>query len=469
VRGKKNKRPVSLVKESSLQKKEVLMMMSLKLIKMNLKLVFVLLILLIGWVFVFSASAQQPTITVWTWKGIESPDVVMPILQDFEEKYNCKIVHEGYSFPDMISKSLMAAEAGALPDVIEMCADIIMSALVEKGALENLDPYIEKAGGQSFLDRFSEATIMTYKGSHYCLSEGPYNIIFLYNTTMFRERFNPPKNWEELESICKALTDKENGVYGIAIPGNDTETLLTLSSYIAQNGGRVGLTKELGQVPNREVKIEDIGINKSEAVEALEFALHLAKEYGIPFVGTSVKMARESFIRGEAAIIFDGTHPIDYMGGYDPDFRIGSDRMPIGPIGKPVAVISPGDTTLAISSTAKNKDLCFQFLDYMTSDEVATKWSLGMHCPSSNKSASEALASTDIRTMPAIEQLNATEPEWYVISLYSSLPPQTEAALDIFTTEIQRAALEEKTVQEAMDYVASGWKNLWDEWQNTYK
>jgi ABC-type glycerol-3-phosphate transport system substrate-binding protein len=49
------------------------------------------------------------------------------------------------------------------------------------------------------------------------------------------------------------------------------------------------------------------------------------------------------------------------------------------------------------------------------------------------------------------------------------LPPQTGAALDIFIAEIQKAALGEKTVQKAMDTVVKGWKDLWDEWQNTYK
>jgi ABC-type glycerol-3-phosphate transport system substrate-binding protein len=445
-------------------------MMNLKSIKMSLKLVFVLLILLIGCFFILNASAQQPTIRIWTWKGIEDPEKLMPILQDFEKKYNCKIMHEGYSYPDMLSKPLIAAEANALPDVLEIAADSIMPILVEKGALENLDPYIEKAGGKEFLDRFSESVIMTYKGHHYCVSEFPYNLEFLYNTNMFKEKFNPPKNWGELESICKALTDKEKGVYGITIPGNDPETLIYLSYFIVQNGGRIGLAKELGQVPDREVKIEDIGINKPEAIEALEFALHLAKEYGTPFVGTDYKMARESFIRGEAAIIFDGPHTIAFMGSnYDPSFRISSDRMPIGPIGKPAGLVVPGDTTLAISSTAKNKDLCFQLLDYITSDEVMTKYALAASTTPGNKHASEVLAKSDIRSLPAIEGLQGTEPEWYVIPLYSSLPPQTGAALDIFIAEIQKAALGEKTVQKAMDDVANGWKKLWDEWQNTYK
>jgi multiple sugar transport system substrate-binding protein len=439
-------------------------MMNLKSIKISLIQVFVLSILLIGCFFILNASAQQPTIRIWTWKGIESPDIVIPIIQDFEKKYNCKIIHEGYSFPDMISKTKLAAEANALPDVIEMCADIIMSDLVGKGALENLDPYIEKAGGKTFLDRFSESVLMTSKGHYYCLPEGAYNLMFIYNTNMFKEIFNPPINWEELESVCKALTDKKNGKYGIAIAGNDTETLLNLSYFIVQNGGRIGLLPELGQVPDREVKIEDIGINKPEAVEALEFALHLIKEYGMPFAGTSVKMSRESFIRGESAIIYDGANPIHYLGSYNPDFRIGTANMPIGPVGKPSAVISPGDTTLAISSTAKNKDLCFQFIDYMTSDEVATRWAVGQNCPSGNKRANEALIKADIRVLPVIEALNGTEPEWHVISLYSSMPPQTEAALDIFNVEIQKAALGEKTLQKAMDDVAKGWKKLWDEW-----
>lgn len=442
--------------------------MTLKSTNMSFKMVVILSVLLIGCVSVLSASAQKPTLTIWTWKGIEDPATVMPILQDFEKKYNCRLVHEGYSYPDMLEKPLIAAEARALPDILEMSADSIMPILVEKGALENLDQYIEKFGGKSFLDRFVESVLMTYKGHYYSLSEFPYNLQLIYNTNMFREKFNPPRNWEELESICKELADKEKGVYGITIPGNDPETLLYLTYFIAQNGGRAGLPKELGKVPSREVKIEDIGINKPEAVEALEFALHLAKEYGTPFVGYTYKMARESFIRGEAAILYDGPHTIAFMGGYDPDFRIGADRMPIGPIGKPVAVVVPGDTTLAIASTSKHKDLAFQFIEYITSDEVMTKYALKVATTPGNKHAIESLSKTDIRVLPAIEQLAGTEPEWYVIPLYSTLPPQVGAALDVFNTEIQKAALEEKTVQEAMDNVAKSWKALWDEWQSTY-
>jgi ABC-type glycerol-3-phosphate transport system substrate-binding protein len=98
-----------------------------------------------------------------------------------------------------------------------------------------------------------------------------------------------------------------------------------------------------------------------------------------------------------------------------------------------------------------------------------TKYALAASTTPGNKHASEVLAKSDIRSLPAIEGLQGTEPEWYVIPLYSSLPPQTGAALDIFIAEIQKAALGEKTVQKAMDTVVKGWKDLWDEWQNTYK
>lgn len=422
----------------------------------------VLLVLSVGGLSVNTTSAQKPTLTIWTWHGIEDPDVVMPILEDFEEKYNINLQHEGYGFPDMPKKQLMAAEAGAMPDLTEIWSSNVVSTLAEKEALANLD-------NVPFLNRFFDWSFITYKGHHYSLPIFAYNLEVLYNTNMFKEKFDPPRNWEELESVCKKLTDKEKGIYGITIPGNDSETLLYLSYFIAQNGGRVGLPKEMGRVPKREVTVKDIGINKSAAVEALKFALHIAKEYGSPFVGTSYKTARELFIKGKAGMLWDGPHTIRFMAVYKPDFRIGAARMPIGPIGKPAAALAPGDTSIAMSSTTKHKDLCLKFIDYITSDEVMKKWSAAVTFTPANKAAAAYLKSVDIRSIPAMEQFAGTEPEWYIIAPYNYMPPQLEEALDIFNTEIQKAALEEKTVQEAMDTVAKKWKALWDEWQAAHR
>ena len=47
---------------------------------------------------------------------------------------------------------------------------------------------------------------------------------------------------------------------------------------------------------------------------------------------------------------------------------------------------------------------------------------------------------------------------------YRNLPPQTREATDIFNTEIQKAALGQKTVQAAMDDVARQWTELWAAW-----
>lgn len=434
-------------------------------LRLGLALVLALSMTSIG--FESLQAEQKPTLTMWEWHSTEIPETMEWVYTTFEEEYGIHIDVETYPWEDVHQKIPMGAEAGTMPDLVEFNANFLLSSLVAKGSLASLDSYIEKRGGKEFLDRLKPNSVLKERGHIYSLPLLLWKHDLIYNTRLFKEKYDPPKDWDELEAIAEKLTDKEKGIYGFGIPGASGETILYFANFVAQNDGRLGLPPGSPRVPE-EVKIEDIGVNKPKSVEAIKFALNLVKKYGPPFAGADSKRIRDLFIAGRIAMYYEGADAIVFMTHPEMDFRIGTDRMPIGPVGKLATVNDYGNCQIGISASSKHKDLAYKFLTFITSDRVQKKLAEGSAMVPGVNAADEALLLSRPRMWPAIESLKASEPKWKVVAAYRSLPPQLLAATDIFNTEIQKAYLGRKTVQEAMDTVAQKWEELWSEWRRKY-
>ena len=414
------------------------------------------------------AVEEEPTLTVWEWHSTEVPDVMEQIYSQFEQQTGIRLDVQPLGWEDNMSKISIAAEAGELPDLIEMNANFLMLPLVVNGSLEPLNNYIEQENGSKFKERFKPYSILEVEGQIYSLPILLWKHDMVYNPNLCGDDFESPKSWEELEAAAKSLMDIDKAIYGFGIPGASGETILYFANFIAQNGGYLGLPTGSARVPE-EIKLEDIGINKPEAVEAVEFALHIVKEYGPPFANASSKEIRDLFTSGHLAMMFEGADAIVFLTYEGMDFEIQTASMPIGPIGKPAAVNDYGNAQFAISSNSMYKDEAWEFLKFITSDEIQTILSEGTAMVAGTKGdPDEALISVHTRMKPAIESLSASEPDWYVLDAYSELPPQVQMASDIFNTEIQNAYLGNQSVQEAMDNVANQWIELWDEWRIKY-
>jgi len=413
------------------------------------------------------AAEEMPTITIWEWHSTEVPEVMEWLYSEFEEEYGIKVKAEALPWDDVHVKIPIGCEAKQMPDLIEFNANFLLSTLTAKGCLANLDDYIEKQGGNEFLNQFKPNSVLREGGHVYSLPVLLWKHDLIYNTSLFGEKYDPPKNWDELEAVAKALTDKEKGIFGFAIPGACGETILYFANFVAQNGGRLGLAPGSPRVP-ATVTPDDIGINEPKAIEAIEFALKLVKEYGPPFAGADCKRIRDLFTAGNIAMYYEGADAIVFMTNPDMSFRVGTSRIPIGPLGKPATVNDYGNAQIGMSANTKHKDECYKFLSFITSNQVQQEFSKGTAMVAGVNAADEALIMDRPRMWPAIESLGAKEPDWYVVSAYLDLPPQVQGATDIFNTEMQRAYLGEKTVKEAMDTVALKWKELWDEWREKY-
>lgn len=429
----------------------------------------VAMVLIIGLMFTGGTMAQEKkrTLTLWEYHMAEIPNTVGPRYEKFEEEFNVDLVIKTLVYPELSIQQVLACEAGEMPDLIEVATSI--PPLAEKGGLEPLDSYIERepGGREEFLSIFDPAFLIApiYKDKLYFLPVYAGNYAIFYNKDMFKEAGigHFPRNWDELRAALKKLT--KPGQWGIAMDGADVEIMAdSIVWLIAQNGGRVGLPPELGRVPEREVTIEDIGINNPEAVEAIEFLMKLIKvDKVVPsYASATQSIARQMFIAGKVAMKVDGPWAIHIFA--PAEFEWGIAKMPEGPAGKGT-LIWTGSDAYAMSTTCEPKDLGWEFIKFMTAnEETITHWAKTSPNVFATYLGREIVAETAPIMRPFVEML-----EWEnVLDFISTMPPQFEAATDIFKMEIHKVVFGQKTVQEAMDTVAEGWKGLWDEWQEKY-
>lgn len=413
-----------------------------------------------------TAAQSQQTLRVWDWRSTEVPEAMRKIYAAFEREHNIKIALETFSWDELPQKILTACEAKRMPDVMEYWTGGLMPTLAESNCILSLDRFLAQIANIQSIKRVAR---LAWNGQYYSLPTLVWGHNFVYNTALLTEKYDPPRTWAELESTAKALTDKPKGIFGFAIPGNCDETLLAFENFIAQGGGRIGLPDNFPSVPQR-VTVADIGINKPKAVQAIQFGLNLAQKYGPPFVSSSCKDVRDLFVAGKIAMYFDGANVITFLGKEQhPNFRIGTTRMPIGPVGRPSAVTAEGDGGISLTPSCQSKmEACLKFARFYMSPAIQRELSVTVGMVSATSGTDESLLLAKPRMWPATEVYGASPSRWYVLSSVAHKPPQGTKAAEIFKVEIQKAALGQRTVQQAMDAVAAQWVQLWTEWRTKY-
>ena len=229
---------------------------------------------------VFAAPAQlqsdQVTIRFLTHNTLEKPagDILKTMIAEFEtENPNIKIQLEEVPNADILTKLTAYAEGGDLPDVIDgqfglasfvnLDAALDITDMVDaEGLRESFIPVALKAGtdgnGRILGLPFYTGTDALY-----------------YRTDHFEEAgldpAAPPKTWQELSDMAKALTNPRAGRYGFGMYGK-THTVRCI--HFMQNNGADGEMLRL----NRDTGIWTILVNSPESIGAIEFMVSLARE-----------------------------------------------------------------------------------------------------------------------------------------------------------------------------------------------
>lgn len=178
------------------------------------------------------SSSGAVEITFWHSLVSSSVPALNDLIKKFEEEHPGITVKTQYvpTGPALIQKLVTAVQSNTAPDVSWIHANF-MQDLVEADAIYNLDEFIHGPDSlpQSELDDIYPALMQQakWRGVLYSMPMEATALGLVCNRALFRaaglDPDHPPKNWEELRSMARALTidrngDGKNEQVGISVP-----------------------------------------------------------------------------------------------------------------------------------------------------------------------------------------------------------------------------------------------------------
>jgi ABC-type glycerol-3-phosphate transport system substrate-binding protein len=253
----------------------------------RMSLLFVLsLVIVIGFSGIASAQVK---VRFQTWHWGEKP--VFFALEEFMNGFNkanpgIEVVRDDSRYADKESVYIAQSQAKSAADIAHFLHRAIPQ-LADRGYIMDLTPFIEKEGGQKFLDQWDSKAleVCKYKGKFYCLPDYANPLALLYNTVHYKEAGldpnKPPATWVEFLDYARKLT--RAGRYGVGLIGARQEGLfMRLNPWIWSAGGDY-LTPD-----NKRSALDT-----PEALEGFKFYIELSTKHKVVPPGVIEQGAQE--------------------------------------------------------------------------------------------------------------------------------------------------------------------------------
>jgi ABC-type glycerol-3-phosphate transport system substrate-binding protein len=309
-------------------------------------------------------NAQDDMITLTFWDNQQTESGLSQFQQaavDLFEAENPNITIDVVTvpYPEYQERLLLAVQGGNAPD-ISTVDQIWNSAFGVAGAIVPLDDMIamsETVSEENFFPGAWESA--TYAGSTWGV---PFNVdvwsFTFYNADLLEAAGVDPEStvtWEGLAAAAEALTDADNGQFGIGLFGHRGEdTVVVMNSFIYSNGGFI-LDAD-----------NTCGLTEPEAIEALEFMVSLQPYAPEGILNASSGDMRELFLNESLAMEFWRALEQPTLQASDLNWEFVVGHAPEGetPIG------TYGGWNLVIYEQSENKEAAWQFIEFLTSPEI---------------------------------------------------------------------------------------------------
>ncbi len=389
--------------------------------------------------------AQEAITLTWLqwWVNEWGPENHAALIKGFEDAHpgvTVKVVD--VPWPDMAGKIQAAAAGGSEQyDIIGVENDWIAS-MVKQGYVENLDPLL--AADATFADSLTSVTPMEYLGETkaLCLYLIPYQ--FAYNVELFeQEGLEPPSDWDEFADLMAQLKDEAANKYGIVMSIQD-------ASVIATRYFGFRLAQEGGQWLDGE---GNPAFNSPEGVAALQWWIDFYNQglMAPGSLGADQALTLELVASGQVPSIIDGPFVWTKAKQIDPDIK-----MAYAPPWKDkTGGYSWACSGVALGAKSQNKEMAWEFIEYLYSKDVALKMTETVNLPWATNDAMESLEGSDNPMLKYIPQFANQDAAHNV--LYPVLPSQ-DKLLDAIKLAFQQALTGEKDAQTALDEAAAVWQ-----------
>ena len=312
---------------------------------------------------------QQNVTEITFWHGINPPEN-RDIFQELVTKFNrdnpdIKVEALYVGQPDaQLPKILAATVSGQPPDILWYVAQIT-GKLDRLGALLPLENWLNNSSIKAEID---PAMFDSMKLNEHILSV-PFatnNAAVFYRPSLFAQAGikDTPKNWEELKTVARKLTQDSNNdgrpdQHGILLSlGKGEWTVFAWLPFVYSAKGDL---LEAGK-PN---------LVNDGAIAALQLGADLVKS-GVAILSSPERGYEiDDFVAGKAAMQITGPWTLAQLRTTDIDY----DVFPIPTAQKPAAVIG-GENLFVFKTTPQRQQASLRFLEYILSEEFQTSWAL---------------------------------------------------------------------------------------------
>lgn len=351
-------------------------------------------------------STDTGTLIFWT-IGREG-EAVTQLLPEFErENPGIHVVLQQLPLSAAHQKLLTAFAGDSTPDITQLGN----TWLPELAALDALEPLQARVAQSSILraDDYFPSIWSTnrYEGVLYGVPWYIDTRLLFYRSDLLKAAgFDaPPRDWHEWRRMLAALSHPERGLYGILLPTNEYEQLMSLAlqqpDTLLRDGGRYG-------------NFESAGFKRALAFYVDTFRLHQAP----PITNIEAGNPWEEFGRGVYGFYFSGPWNIQEFRKRLPaaeEAKWNTAPLP-GPDGPGASVA--GGSSLVIFRKARHKQAAWKLIEYLSRPDVQGRfYDLLGDMPPRRSSWNQSSLRDDSKVQAFREQLERVKstpqvPEW---------------------------------------------------------
>lgn len=291
-----------------------------------------------------------------------SSEAMRAMSADFEKATGIKVVWEMVGTSDIVPKQMLAHTARDTAYDVYMVRGTSLAEYDAKGVLSDLRPYLRDAAPPGYdyedLAKAFREGLGEHAGKVLGIPVAGESFFISYRKDLFdKYRKSPPDTFDDLLDLAKFFQNKEPGLYGISMRAETGRTFaLTWDLFTPAFGGAI-----------LDQKSWDVKIATPETLASLKYLLALLQNAPPDIETYTWDAAVSAFAAGKTAMWFDATSLQPWI--VDPTKskvvgKVAYAPPPRGPKGRFGPV---GGWSLGIPAVAKNKDVSFAFIAWMTS------------------------------------------------------------------------------------------------------
>ncbi len=320
--------------------------------------------------FLSNAVAQKTELTMYYPVSVGGPltKIVDSMVEEFEKKnpdIDVNAIYAG-NYNDARIKSLAALKAGK-PAQLAVMFSIDIYDLIEQDAIIPFSDVVKSKEDKQWLDSFYPALMEngTTLGKVWGIPFQRSTIVMYYNKDAFKKAGldpnKPPKNWDEMVSMGKKLTNDNQ--WGVMIPS--TGYPYWMFGALAKQNGEVLMNGDGTKTYFDNPKV----------IEALQYWKDLSAKHNVMPKGTiEWGTLRKNFLSGNTAMMWHSTGNLTAV-KKNATFDFGVAMLPASQMrGTPTG---GGNFYIFKKTTPEQREASMKLIKFMTSPENSAKWSIG--------------------------------------------------------------------------------------------